>query len=92
MCILKYAVVTPKIDPGHAKPESAVTKLEKNPWMSANFPANVRLMQSLLSRCHQPKYKTSRCKPPHTTIITGFSISALNAPISSAPSAPSTAR
>ena len=28
----------------------------------------------------------------HTTIITGFSISALNAPISSAPSAPSTAR
>jgi hypothetical protein len=29
---------------------------------------------------------------PHTTIITGFSISVLNAPISSAPSAPSTAR
>ena len=28
----------------------------------------------------------------HTTIITGFSISVLNAPISSAPSAPSTAR
>src|SRR5947209_18116014 len=28
----------------------------------------------------------------HTTIITGFSISPLNAPISSAPSAPSTAR
>ena len=28
----------------------------------------------------------------HTTIITGFSISRLNAPISSAPSAPSTAR
>jgi hypothetical protein len=29
---------------------------------------------------------------PHTIIITGFSISILNAPISSAPSAPSTAR
>jgi hypothetical protein len=28
----------------------------------------------------------------HTTIMTGFSISSLNAPISSAPSAPSTAR
>ena len=29
---------------------------------------------------------------PYTTIITGFSISILNAPINSAPSAPSTAR
>jgi hypothetical protein len=41
------------------------------------------------------KFKTSRIAGDarrHTTIITGFSISALNAPISSAPSAPSTAR
>src|SRR6266571_568742 len=34
----------------------------------------------------------ARSAAAHTTIITGFSISALNAPISSAPSAPSTAR
>src|SRR5258708_27484018 len=36
--------------------------------------------------------KKSSADPPHTIIITGFSISILNAPISSAPSAPSTAR
>jgi hypothetical protein len=42
--------------------------------------------QTAVSRRANPSFQT------YTTIITGFSINALNAPRSTAPSAPSTAR
>jgi hypothetical protein len=46
----------------------------------------------ILSKVSEEQSRILRRHYAHTIIITGFSISILNAPISSAPSAPSTAR
>ena len=59
----------------------------------AGFRSNARSLHREISHYDRSnRASLSLIAAAHTTIITGFSISVLNAPISSAPSAPSTAR
>ncbi len=94
-------IANPASTIGAQMPRDSASPEKKAEWMtsipsglasSATLTSAVIQGHRVLIRMRWPRLPSRSAKQHHTIIITGFSISCLNAPISSAPSAPSMAR